>query len=95
MNHPSRYVYTEPWYFGVSHGMAYVQMSRPRDRIWLAQSPSGGGRGNAASDFQWFIPDYQVGEAYGFAMRAAYLPYESREQTERETDIHRAMPNPR
>jgi hypothetical protein len=93
VNHPSRFVYTEPWYFGVSHGMAYVQMFRARDRIWLAQSPSGGGSGNPAWDFQWFIQDYQVGEAYGFVMRAAYLPYESREQIERDTRRHREALN--
>jgi hypothetical protein len=27
VNHPSRYVYTEPWSFGVSHSMAYVLRS--------------------------------------------------------------------
>jgi len=89
VNHPSKFVYTEPWYFGVSHGMAYILMFRERDRIWMAQSPSGGGEGNPAWDFQWFIPDYRVGEAYGFVMRAAYLPYQSREQLERETRKHR------
>lgn len=89
VNHPSKYVYTEPWYFGVSHGMAYVLMFRNRDRIWMAQSPSGGGPGNPAWDFQWFIADYRVGDAYGFVMRAAYLPYESREQIERDTRKHR------
>jgi hypothetical protein len=93
VNHPSRYVYTEPWYFGVSHSMAYVLMFRERDRIWLAQSPSGGGSGNPAWDFQWFIPDYQVGAAYGFVMRAAYLPYESREQIDRDTRRHREALN--
>ena len=93
VNHPSRYVYAEPWYIGVSHNMAYVQMFRARDRIWLAQSPSGGGRGNPAWDFQWFIPDYKVGEAYGFRMRAAYLPFESLEQVERATREHREQLN--
>ena len=93
VNHPSRYVYAEPWYYGVSHGMAYVQMFRACDRIWLAQSPSGGGAGNPAWDFQWFIPDYQVGQAYGFVMRAAYLPYESREQIELDTRHHREALN--
>jgi hypothetical protein len=94
VNHPSPYVHTEPWYYGVSHGMAYVLMFRERDRIWLAQSPSGGGSGNPAWDFQWFIPDYELGEAYGFVMRAAYLPYESRAQIERATRSHREFLNP-
>lgn len=93
VNHPSQYVYTEPWYFGVSHGMAYVLMFRQRDNIWLAQSPSGGGQGNPAWDFQWFVQDFQIGQAYGFVMRAAYLPYESREQIERDTRIHRELLN--
>ena len=89
VNHPSKYVHTDAWYYGVSHSMALVMMFRPGDQIWMAQSPSGGGNGNPAWDFQWFIPDYEVGRAYGFQMRAAYLPYESREQIAAATRVHR------
>lgn len=90
----SDYVYTEPWYYAVSHGMAYVAMFRERDRIWLAQSPSGGGNGNPAWDFQWFIPDFKIGEAYGFTMRTGYLPFENRGQIEQATEKHRQALNP-
>lgn len=93
VHHPSRYVYSEPWYYGISHGMAFVLMFRERDGIWMAQSPSGGGQGNPAWDFQWFLADYQVGQAYGFRMRAAYLPFESRQQIEQATRKHREALN--
>ena len=95
VNHRSKYVYTNPWYYGVSHGMAYNLMFRQRDKIWFAQSPTGGGSVNPAWDFQWFIPNYRVGEAYGFVMRAAYVPFESREQIKRATQVHRNALNPK
>jgi hypothetical protein len=85
----SQYRYAEPWYFGVSHGMALVLMFRPKDEIRLSQSPSGGGRGNPAWDFQFLIPDYEVGQRYQMVMRAAYLPYQSPEQIDRATRQHR------
>jgi hypothetical protein len=81
--------YREPWYYGVSRGMALVQMFRPRDRVRLSQSPSGGGSGNPAWDFQWFIPQYEVGRRYQFIMRAMYLPFESTEQITKATATHR------
>jgi hypothetical protein len=93
VNHPSQYAFVEPWYYGVSGKFAYVQMFRTRDRIWFAQSPTGGGGNNPAWDFQWFIPDYRVDEAYGFVMRAACLPFESREQIEAATLPHRKALN--
>lgn len=81
----SEFRYAEPWYYGVSHGMAFVLMFRPQDNIRLTQSPSGGGRGNPAWDFQYFIPNYQVGKRYQMVMRATYLPFESPEQIVRAT----------
>jgi hypothetical protein len=87
-NHPSRYVHTESWYYGVSHGQALVQMFRPRDRVWFAQSPTGGGPKNPAWDFQWFVDRPRAGRSYGFVMRAALVPYESREQLEGDMAGH-------
>ena len=85
----SRFRYTTPWYFGVSHQMAWVQMFRPKDQVRLTQSPSGGGKGNPAWDFQFMIPDYQVDQRYQMVMRGMYVPFESREQIQRVTAAHR------
>jgi hypothetical protein len=87
----SDYRYREPWYYGVSHGMAYVQMFRPQDQVRLSQSPSGGGgSGKPAWDFQWFIPRYEAGQRYRLVMRAMYLPFEAPEQVTKATAAHRA-----
>lgn len=85
----SRYRYTEPWYYGISHGMALVFVFRPQDQVRLSQSPSGGGTGNPAWDFQYFIPDYEIGRRYQLIMRALYVEYESPEQIERISAPHR------
>jgi hypothetical protein len=70
----SKHCYAEPWYFGVCRDMAFTQIFRAPDRVCLSQSPSGGGAGNPAWDFQWFIPEYKVGQRYQLVMRALYLP---------------------
>jgi hypothetical protein len=87
-NHPSEYAYTQSWYFGVCQGYAYVQMFRPKDRIWMAQSPSGGGNGNPAWDFQWFTESAVMDQPYGFVMRAAVLPFTTREKLEQDLLPH-------
>ena len=38
------------------------------------QSPSGGGSGNPAWNFQYFISEPKVGQRYELAMRALYIP---------------------
>jgi hypothetical protein len=85
----SKWRYAEPWYFGVNGDTAYVQMFRPGDGIRLTQSPSGGGDGNPAWDFQFFVPDYEVGRRYQMVMRAILVPFESAEQVEKATARHR------
>ncbi|HUT95459.1 MAG TPA: hypothetical protein VMY37_38750 [Thermoguttaceae bacterium] len=85
----SDYRYAEPWYYGVSHGMALVFAFRPKDQVRMSQSPSGGGEGNPAWDFQYLIPDYEVGRRYQMVMRAMYVPYESAEEIEAAVKPHR------
>lgn len=81
----SRHQYVEPWYFGVSHGQAFAQMFRPQDRVRLSQSPSGGGAGNPAWDFQFFIDQFELNRRYQFVMRAKLLAFDSNEGVERAT----------
>jgi len=76
----SNYEYTQPFYFGFSRGLGLLMEFRQQDRIWFTQSPSGGGKGNPAWDFQYHIPDYKVGVPYGFEMRLAYTPFDGQEK---------------
>jgi len=85
----SKYRYTEPWYYGVSHGMAFVLMFRPQDGVRLTQSPSGGGDGNPAWDFQCFLRAAKPGQRHQLVMRAMYIPFESPEQIKRMSAPHR------
>jgi hypothetical protein len=88
----SPFEHTENWYFGVWRNRALVYLFRPQDSIWFAQSPTGGGQDNPAWDYQWFIPQYRVGQAYGFTMRLAYLPYDNAEQVAQQTAPLRRWP---
>jgi hypothetical protein len=90
----SKWRYREPWYYGVNGEHAYVQMFRPKDRILLTQSPSGGGTGNPAWDFQFYVEDYRVGERYQMVMRAMLLRFESAAQVEAATAKHRQALGP-
>lgn len=84
----SRYRYAEPWYYGLCRGMALLFVFRPQDAARFAQSPSGGGRGNPAWDFQTFIQPYEPGRLYRRVMRAVYTPYESPQQMARLARHH-------
>lgn len=84
----SKHRYDVPMYYGVSNGMAWICMFRDKDDMRLSQSPSGGGNGNPAWDFQYFIPDYKVNTRYQMIMRAKYVPYSSQEQILKDSAAH-------
>ncbi len=84
----SKHRYARPWYYGVSHDMALLYVFRPKDQMRLTQSPSGGGQGNPAWDFQFFVDKYEIGRRYQMVMRALYVPFESPEQIERLAGRH-------
>ncbi len=88
----SKYRFDEPWYFGVNHSMALALMFPPAEQPRPPQPPSGGGRGNPAWDFQYFLPNYKVDRRYQTIMRAQFLPYLSGEQVRQATaDNRRAL----
>ena len=85
----SNHYYSEPWYYGINGDLAYVLMFRPQDQVRLTQSPSGGGKGNPAWDFQFLISNYKINQRYQYMLRAMLVPYESPEQILRVTAPHR------
>jgi hypothetical protein len=91
----SEFRFSEPWCFGVCREFAYVQMFRASDNVRFAQSPSGGGNGNPAWDFQFFIQDYQVDHLYRFVMRAAYVPMTTPAEVRQSIQPHLKALNPK
>lgn len=85
----SKYRYSEPFYFGVNQDSALVSIFRPKDQIRMTQSPSGGGVGNPAWDFQWMIPDYKIDQRYQMVMRLQVIPYQDREDVWEKSRPHR------
>jgi CubicO group peptidase (beta-lactamase class C family) len=84
----SRLRYAEPWFYGVCRGAAFLQLFRNEDDVRLTQSPSGGGPGCPAWDFQWIVESPRVGRRYQLVMRAAYVPVSGKGESE---EVHGAM----
>lgn len=80
-NHYSNYLFNEPFYYGRSNNMVFAYLfSDPQEGIIrFSQSPTGGGQGNPAWDFQFIIPDFEVGKAYSYNARLVYKEWKSAE----------------
>jgi hypothetical protein len=86
--------YSQPFYyghFGTSH--VFILMFDRTEGIRFSHSPSSGGPPsfpNPAWDFQFIIPQFEVGREYGFRARVAYRERCSREEIEQEFQTWRA-----
>ena len=78
---PLRYSY--PFYYGIVQGQMFLLMFDRKENIRFTHSPTGGG-GTPAWDFQLIIPNYRVGERYGFRARIVVKKFISREDVIRE-----------
>jgi len=73
-------MYTEPWYYGVSRGMALVQIFREQDQVGFTMEGGGGQAGRPGWGFEYFMRNYKPGKRFQVVMRLMYLPYKSPEQ---------------
>ncbi len=67
--------YTRPFYYGRFEKFVWEVMFHQKDLVRLTQSPSGGGEGNPAWDFQWFIEHPRKDQLYRLQYRALYKPW--------------------
>lgn len=82
-NHPSDVHYKYPFFYGIVKGQTFILMLDHKENIRFSHSPTGGG-GTPAWDFQFIIPDYQVGKKYGFRARVVVKKFISREDVIQE-----------
>lgn len=81
----SRFRFDEPFFYGHFDDLVWIVMFDRSEGIRFTHSPSGGGANaerrttNPAWDFQFLIPDPEVGREYGFKVRTALRPRCSRE----------------
>ena len=78
--------YDEPFFYGHYRNQLFLMMFDRAEGVRLTHSPSGGGPNaplqttNAAWDFQFILPAYEVLHDYSFRARAVYRERSSREE---------------
>lgn len=82
----SDYTFTEPYYYGRFHNMVFAYLFKePSDGvIRISQSPSGAGDGMPAWDFQYILPDFNVGKKYSIKFRVLYKEWIDQNDIEKE-----------
>lgn len=82
----SRFRFDVPFFYGNFDDLVWIVMFDRAEGIRFTHSPSGGGASaerhttNPAWDFQFLIPDPEVGKDYGFKVRTVLRPRCPREE---------------
>ncbi len=82
----SGYTFSAPYYYGRYRNMVFAYLFSEPDEgvIRFSQSPNGAGEGRPAWDFQYLLPDFEVGKKYGIKLRVVYKEWLSPEDIEQE-----------
>jgi hypothetical protein len=83
-SHFSDYRFDQSFYYGRFHNMVLAYMFKPEKGIRFSQSPTGGGEHNPAWDFQFIVPDFEVGKEYSFQARIMYKAFVGENDVQKE-----------
>jgi len=93
-SHFSDYSYDQAFFYGRFHNMVLAYMFQPEWGIRFSQSPTGGGELNPAWDFQFIVPDFEVGREYSFKARIMYKVFAGKNDVLDEFETwHQAIQN--
>jgi hypothetical protein len=76
--------YIRPFFYGRWREMVFGLMFERGHDVRFTHSPTGGGPGNPAWDFQWVIHQPEVGEEHRLRARVLFKPWESERDIWRE-----------
>ncbi len=83
-SHFSSYRFSAPFYYGRFGEMVFAYFFKTDQVIRFSQSPTGGGPGNPAWDFQFLIPNPFPGTIYSYRARVIYKPFVTAGDVENE-----------
>ncbi|MGC9318840.1 MAG: hypothetical protein ACP5KN_12485, partial [Armatimonadota bacterium] len=73
-----------PFFYGRRRNMVFALMFEDDHDVRFTHSPTGGGDGNPAWDFQWVLHEPEVDVEYLLRARAVYRPWVSEDDIWRE-----------
>lgn len=76
--------YIRPFFYGRWRNMVFALMFEAGHDVRFTHSPTGGGDGNPAWDFQWVLHEPQVDEEHHLRARALFKPWENERDIWRE-----------